>query len=46
MAKDCTASPNRPLAGQTTFVAPTSWDGETVTRCAFLHPATSLDAAR
>ncbi|MEU2235817.1 pyridoxal phosphate-dependent decarboxylase family protein [Streptomyces vietnamensis] len=31
----------RLLAGQTAFVAPTGWEGETVARFAFLHPETS-----
>ncbi|MFG2774720.1 pyridoxal phosphate-dependent decarboxylase family protein [Streptomyces sp. NPDC048350] len=33
----------RLLAGQTAFVAPTGWQGETVARFAFLHPETSLE---
>ncbi|MER7953127.1 pyridoxal-dependent decarboxylase [Streptomyces sp. NPDC096030] len=33
----------RLLAGQTAFVAPTGWEGETVARFAFLHPETTLD---
>ncbi|MFD7063495.1 pyridoxal phosphate-dependent decarboxylase family protein [Streptomyces sp. NPDC059906] len=33
---------SRLLADQTGFVAPTGWEGETVARFAFLHPATSL----
>ena len=31
----------RLLAGQIAFVTPTSWEGETVARFAFLHPGTS-----
>ncbi|MGH3416131.1 MAG: aspartate aminotransferase family protein, partial [Actinocrinis sp.] len=31
----------RLLAGQLAFVTPTSWEGETVARFAFLHPATT-----
>lgn len=33
----------RLLAGQTAFVAPTGWKGETVARFAFLHPETTLE---
>jgi aromatic-L-amino-acid decarboxylase len=33
----------RLLADQTGFVTPTSWEGETVARFAFLHPGTTLD---
>ncbi|MBT2468207.1 aspartate aminotransferase family protein [Streptomyces sp. ISL-66] len=33
----------RLLAGQTAFVAPTGWEGETVARFAFLHPETTLE---
>ncbi|MBT2466411.1 aspartate aminotransferase family protein [Streptomyces sp. ISL-66] len=33
----------RLLAGQTAFVAPTGWEGETVARFAFLHPQTTLE---
>jgi glutamate/tyrosine decarboxylase-like PLP-dependent enzyme len=32
----------RLLADQTGFVTPTTWEGETVARLAFLHPHTSL----
>ncbi len=32
----------RLLAGQVGFVTPTSWEGETVARLAFLHPGTTL----
>ncbi|MFJ8085281.1 pyridoxal phosphate-dependent decarboxylase family protein [Streptomyces sp. NPDC096205] len=43
---DYQAWSNRLLADQTAFVAPTGWNGETVCRFAFLHPATSLDMVR
>ncbi len=33
----------RLLASQTAFVTPTSWDGETVGRFAFVHPGTTLE---
>ena len=33
----------RLLADQTGFVTPTTWEGETVARFAFLHPGTTLD---
>ncbi|MGW4359525.1 pyridoxal phosphate-dependent decarboxylase family protein [Streptomyces californicus] len=33
----------RLLAGQTAFVAPTGWEGETIARFAFLHPETTLE---
>lgn len=32
----------RLLAGQVAFVTPTSWEGETVARFAFLHPGTTI----
>ncbi len=31
------------LTGQTAFVTPTTWEGESVARLAFLHPDTTLD---
>jgi glutamate/tyrosine decarboxylase-like PLP-dependent enzyme len=31
------------LAGQTGFVTPTAWEGETIARFAFLHPDTTLE---
>jgi aromatic-L-amino-acid/L-tryptophan decarboxylase len=34
------------LAGQVAFVTPTSWEGETVARFAFLHPGTTLATVR
>ncbi|MGH9077842.1 MAG: pyridoxal phosphate-dependent decarboxylase family protein [Acidimicrobiales bacterium] len=33
----------RLLADQVAFVTPTTWEGETVARLAFLHPSTTLD---
>jgi glutamate/tyrosine decarboxylase-like PLP-dependent enzyme len=33
---------HRLLAGQVAFVTPTSWEGETVARFAFLHPGTTI----
>ncbi|MFJ7990508.1 pyridoxal phosphate-dependent decarboxylase family protein [Streptomyces sp. NPDC096351] len=42
-ADDYAAWSARLLAGQTAFVAPTGWEGETVARFAFLHPETSLE---
>ncbi|MEV6582328.1 pyridoxal-dependent decarboxylase [Streptomyces sp. NPDC051582] len=36
----------RLLAGQTAFVAPTGWEGETVARFAFLHPETTLETVK
>ena len=36
----------RLLAGQIAFVTPTSWEGETVARFAFLHPGTTVGMVR
>ncbi|GAA1027210.1 MULTISPECIES: pyridoxal phosphate-dependent decarboxylase family protein [Amycolatopsis] len=36
----------RLLADQVGFVVPTSWEGEVVTRLAFLHPGTTLEMIR
>jgi aromatic-L-amino-acid/L-tryptophan decarboxylase len=36
----------RLLAGQIAFVTPTSWEGETVARFAFLHPGTTAATVR
>ena len=33
----------RLLTSQIGFVTPTSWEGETVARFAFLHPNTTMD---
>ncbi|KOV88556.1 hypothetical protein ADL01_01250 [Streptomyces sp. NRRL WC-3618] len=43
--QDYQAWSQRLLAGRTGFVAP-RWEGRTVGRLAFLHPATSLDMVR
>jgi glutamate/tyrosine decarboxylase-like PLP-dependent enzyme len=40
-AADYDAWSKRLLAGQVAFVTPTSWEGETVARFAFLHPGTT-----
>jgi aromatic-L-amino-acid/L-tryptophan decarboxylase len=45
-ARDYDAWSKRLLAGQIAFVTPTSWEGETVARFAFLHPETTLDTVR
>jgi aromatic-L-amino-acid decarboxylase len=37
---------DRLLADQVAFMPPTSWEGETVARFAFLHPHTPLDLVR
>lgn len=42
-AGDYSAWSRRILAEQIGFVTPTKWDGETVARLAFLHPATSVE---
>jgi len=42
-AEDYDAWSRRLLAGQVAFVTPTSWEGETVARFAFLHPATTIE---
>jgi len=34
------------LANEVAFVTPTKWEGETVGRFAFLHPATTLDMVK
>jgi aromatic-L-amino-acid/L-tryptophan decarboxylase len=36
----------RLLNDQVAFIPPTSWEGETVARFAFLHPHTSMDLVR
>jgi aromatic-L-amino-acid/L-tryptophan decarboxylase len=45
-AADYQAWSQRLLADQTGFVAPTSWNGETVARFAFLHPRTTRSRRR
>jgi aromatic-L-amino-acid/L-tryptophan decarboxylase len=39
---DYDAWSRRLLAGEVAFVTPTSWEGETVARFAFLHPGTTI----
>jgi aromatic-L-amino-acid/L-tryptophan decarboxylase len=41
-AEDYDVWSKRLLAGQIAFVTPTSWEGETVARFAFLHPGTTI----
>jgi aromatic-L-amino-acid/L-tryptophan decarboxylase len=43
---DYDAWSERLLADQTGFVTPTTWEGETVARFAFLHPNTSAEMVR
>ncbi len=45
-AEDYDAWGARLLAAQVAFVTSTTWEGETVGRFAFLHPATTLDMVR
>jgi glutamate/tyrosine decarboxylase-like PLP-dependent enzyme len=40
--RDYEAWSAKPLADQTGFVTPTTWEGETVARFAFLHPKTTV----
>jgi aromatic-L-amino-acid decarboxylase len=42
-AEDYDSWSKRLLAGQIAFVTPTSWEGETVARFAFLHPGTTAE---
>jgi glutamate/tyrosine decarboxylase-like PLP-dependent enzyme len=42
-AADYAAYQDELLESQTAFVTPTSWNGETVCRFAFLHPSTQLE---
>src|SRR6476659_4449026 len=44
--EDYDAWANRLHQDQVAFIPPTKWEGETVGRFAFLHPATSLDLVR
>ena len=44
--QDYYAWSQRLLAGQVGFVTPTSWEGETVARFAFLHPGTTMETVR
>ncbi|MBI1379366.1 MAG: aspartate aminotransferase family protein [Frankiales bacterium] len=45
-AADYDAWGQRLLRAQTAFVTSTSWEGETVGRFSFIHPATTLDMVR
>lgn len=45
-ATDYYAWSNRLLAEQVAFVTPSSWEGETVGRLVFMHPATTLEMVR
>jgi aromatic-L-amino-acid/L-tryptophan decarboxylase len=45
-AEDYARWSERLLADQVAFMPPTSWEGETVARFAFLHPHTPLDLVR
>jgi len=42
-AKDYRDLQDRLIASQTAFVTPTSWQGETVGRFAFVHPGTTIE---
>jgi glutamate/tyrosine decarboxylase-like PLP-dependent enzyme len=44
--KDYRALQDRLIESQAAFVTPTSWEGETVGRFAFVHPGTTLDMVR
>ncbi|NYI07963.1 pyridoxal phosphate-dependent decarboxylase family protein [Allostreptomyces psammosilenae] len=44
--EDYHAWSERLLAGQVAFVTPTTWQGETVARLAFLHPGTTTGVVR
>ena len=43
---DYAAWSDRLLAGQTGFVTPSGWEGETVARLTFIHPDTTLDIVK
>ncbi|MHA6759348.1 pyridoxal phosphate-dependent decarboxylase family protein [Streptacidiphilus sp. PAMC 29251] len=45
-AEDYYAWSQQLLADQTGFVTPTGWEGEVVSRFAFLHPGTTMDMVR
>jgi aromatic-L-amino-acid/L-tryptophan decarboxylase len=45
-AADYHAWSDRLLAEQVAFVTPSSWEGETVARLVFMHPATTLEMVR
>lgn len=44
--RDYYAWSNRLLSEQAAFVTPSSWEGETVARLVFLHPATTVEMVR
>ena len=45
-AKDYRDLQDRLIESQTAFVTPTSWQGETVGRVAFVHPGTTMDMVK
>jgi len=45
-AKDYRDLQDRLIESQTAFVTPTSWQGETVGRFAFVHPGTTIDMVK
>ena len=45
-AKDYRALQDRLITNQTAFVTPTSWQGETVGRFAFVHPGTTIEMVK
>jgi aromatic-L-amino-acid decarboxylase len=45
-AADYNAWSDRLLAEQVAFVTPSAWEGETVARLVFMHPATTLETVR
>lgn len=45
-AKDYRDLQDRLIEAQTAFVTPTSWQGETVGRFAFVHPGTTIDMVK
>jgi glutamate/tyrosine decarboxylase-like PLP-dependent enzyme len=45
-AKDYRDLQNRLIEQQTAFVTPTSWQGETIGRFAFVHPGTTLEMVK
>lgn len=45
-AKDYRNLQDQLIQSQTAFVTPTSWQGETVGRFAFVHPATTINMVK
>jgi glutamate/tyrosine decarboxylase-like PLP-dependent enzyme len=45
-AQDYRQLQDRLIESQTAFVTPTSWQGETVGRFAFVHPGTTLEMVK